>query len=205
MLPGIILGLTLHEYLHAFTAWKLGDDTAKTQGRLSLNPIRHIDIIGLIFIALLGFGWAKPVQIDKTKFRRPVRDEILVSLAGPAANLVLAFALAALIWVLIAIIGFSPSPVFRVVQTVIVFGMLVNLGLFIFNLIPLPPLDGSHIYLWKISSWNPAFGVKLYRYGALALLAIILVTSRLRVDILPIGAAARWLMRGMLGVFGFRI
>ncbi len=205
MLPGIILGLTLHEYLHAFTAWKLGDDTAKTQGRLSLNPIRHIDIIGLIFIAVLGFGWAKPVQIDKTRFRRPVRDEILVSLAGPAANLVLAFALAALVWVLIAIIGFSPSPVFREVQAVILLGMFVNLGLFLFNLIPLPPLDGSHVYLWKISSWSPALGVKVYRYGALVLLAILLIGRQLRVDILPLGPAMTWLMRGMLGVFGFRI
>jgi Zn-dependent protease len=191
--------------MHAFTAWKLGDDTAKSQGRLSLNPIRHIDLIGLIFIAVLGFGWAKPVQIDRTRFRRPVRDEILVSLAGPAANLVLAFALAALVWILIRIIGLAPSPAFEEIETFILFGMLVNLGLFIFNLIPLPPLDGSHVYLWKISRWSPELGVKVYRYGTLALLGILLVGRQLKVDILPIGAAAMWLLRGMLSVFGLGI
>ncbi|MCL2193832.1 MAG: site-2 protease family protein, partial [Treponema sp.] len=97
ILPGILLGLTVHEYCHAFAAWKLGDSTARNQGRVTLNPIRHIDPIGFLLILVAGFGWAKPVQFDPAQLRDFRRDRAIIALAGPLSNLALAILLSLVI------------------------------------------------------------------------------------------------------------
>jgi Zn-dependent protease len=161
----LIFSLSVHECAHAWMASRLGDQTARLQGRVTLNPIYHIDPFGtllfpalMIFAPLFGggalsgflFGWAKPTPVITRNFRKLVRDDTLTTLAGPASNLLLAFAAFACLAILIKMQGFLPSQD-NVTTNVQAFGMLcelainVNLALFFFNLLPLPPLDGSRI------------------------------------------------------------
>ena len=148
-LPGVIVAITFHEYAHAFVADKLGDDTPRKQGRLTLNPIKHIDIVGFTLLIFAHFGWGKPVEINERNFNRnrSVSAQVaLVSLAGPLMNMLLA-----ILFTIIeaAILKFAPvfvgSKTGHVIMLLLQSTILVNLGLGIFNLIPLPPLDGSKI------------------------------------------------------------
>lgn len=145
----LILSLTVHEFCHAWTAWKLGDDTAARLGRLTLNPIPHIDPIGTLLLPLAGipFGWAKPVPVDVTRIRRGISmgtGNILISSAGPLSNLALAVAASVLFGMLLR---FAPGFVARGggAYELLVSLILVNVALAVFNLIPIPPLDGSHV------------------------------------------------------------
>ena len=151
MMPGVLLAITFHEFAHAFVAYKLGDNTAKEQGRISLNPFKHIDPIGFVFLIVAGFGWGKPVEIDSRNFKRNMRAdtaEAIVSAAGPIANFILAFVLTILYYWL-----FIVSDVMRnlsislnnTIYLLLIYAITVNIGLGLFNLIPLPPLDGSKI------------------------------------------------------------
>ena len=148
-LPGVIIAMTFHEYAHALAAYKLGDDTPKIQGRLNLNPISHIDPIGMVLLLVAGFGWGKPVQIDSRNFDGKYsisKAEAIVAAAGPIMNFVLAFVFAIIYCVLAIFNGgllFQMSIWGEVLQRII----MINIGLGIFNLIPLPPLDGSKILM----------------------------------------------------------
>jgi Zn-dependent protease len=182
-LPGVIIGLALHEWAHAFVAWKLGDTTAKTEGRVSFNPLRHLDPIGLVFIVFLGFGWAKPVRFNPENLSHPRRDRSLIAAAGPFSNLVLALGvLCGLKLMVLFAPGFSlPSAP----AEILLYLIIVNLGLFMFNMLPLPPLDGSHIFFSGIPM-DPKTENRVLKFGALALLLIIVVENRLHIDIIPI-------------------
>ena len=161
----LIIALTIHEFFHAFTADRLGDPTARSQGRLTLNPRAHLDLIGTLMLFLIHFGWGKPVPIDSYNLKNPKRDEILISLSGPLSNLILAILLS-------IFIHFVP-----VSQTIFIFIFLliqINVNLAVFNLIPIPPLDGSHILLNLLSeessqAWREAFE----RYGSIILLIVL--------------------------------
>lgn len=136
-LPGLLFSIVVHELAHGYMAYKLGDNTAKQAGRLTINPLKHIDIVGFIFLLIFKFGWAKPVPINPTNFKVRKRDTILVSLAGPFSNLLISL-----------IIGIIFS--FDVIENYIFFNALMitlwyNIILGIFNLLPFPPLDGSKI------------------------------------------------------------
>ncbi|MCH5188223.1 MAG: site-2 protease family protein [Oscillospiraceae bacterium] len=142
----LFTAITIHEFAHGFVADRLGDPTARNSGRLTLNPLSHLDPIGAICMVLFGFGWAKPVPFNPFYFRNRKRDTALVSLAGPAANILLAFA-STIIYVPFIVFVFSrfPNPV-----TIFILGTLqslvsLNIGFAVFNLIPFPPLDGSKI------------------------------------------------------------
>jgi len=146
-----VIILTVHEYSHGYAAYKLGDDTAKQLGRLTLNPIRHIDPIGALCMLLFRFGWAKPVPINPMRLRRPKRDLAIVAAAGPIINLILSFLSGAVVILLyrIVIMSITTSVLIGNILTVtynffLIFHVL-NLGIAIFNLIPIPPLDGSRI------------------------------------------------------------
>ena len=140
-LPGLVIAMTIHEYSHARVAYALGDYTPRLQGRLTLNPVAHVDPIGLLMLFIVHFGWAKPVQINPMNFSNPRRDDILVSLAGPASNLITAF-IALIILVLMAKIDFPfTEGVLMVFKLIIIY----NINFAIFNMLPIPPLDGSHI------------------------------------------------------------
>lgn len=150
ILVPVLLSLSLHEFAHAFAADRLGDRTPREQGRLSLNPLRHLDPIGTLLIILVYFGWAKPVQTDPQNFRHPYRDIMLVALAGPAINL----ALAALFIGTLFIPGFFPAIegqfFAKVLVTTLYFSGVVNVFLAVFNLLPIPPLDGSRVVLFLL-------------------------------------------------------
>ena len=140
-LPGLVIAMVIHEYSHARVAYALGDYTPRLQGRLTLNPAAHVDPIGLLMLFVAHFGWAKPVQINPMNFSNPRRDDILVSLAGPASNLIVAF-VALIILVLMAKLDFPLSEGLLVVFNLII---IYNINFAIFNMLPIPPLDGSHI------------------------------------------------------------
>lgn len=196
LLPGIVFGFTVHEFMHAYAAFLLGDVSARDDGRLTLNPLRHIDPLGFVMLLVAGFGWARPVRINPACFRHPRRDEVIVALAGPLSNLVLAAVFTLMLAALVGA-GIDREDVLVVeLANVLLMGVYMNLGLFVFNMIPLPPLDGSHLYLPFIKGHNPQAAMRFYRYGTWLLLGTILteyVTGR---DILPIG----WVVRRLAGV-----
>ncbi len=132
----LIFVLTFHEFSHAWAASRLGDPTPQRAGRLSLNPLHHLDLVGTLMLFLAGFGWGKPVPVDPRNFERPLRDEALTALAGPSANLVLAF--------LFAIPYSYVNEIF--VQNLSGAILDLSLVLFVFNMLPFPPLDGSKFY-----------------------------------------------------------
>lgn len=138
----ILIAITIHEFSHAAAAELLGDPTPRLAGRLTLNPIKHIDPIGFLMLLLVKFGWAKPVPINPYNFRDPVRGDMIVSFAGPASNFLAA-------WLAATLIRFFPvnSMVINsgIVTSAISDFIFINLALAVFNLIPVPPLDGSHI------------------------------------------------------------
>ena len=149
--PGVLIALTFHEFAHAWAANKLGDDTPRYQGRLNLNPLSHIDPVGFIFLIVAGFGWGKPVQIDPRNFNGKYslsKAEAIVSAAGPIMNFILAFVFLILYYVLFvvtdAVAGLSYQWQ-QIIFAIITYTVSINIGLGVFNLIPLPPLDGSKI------------------------------------------------------------
>ena len=200
VLPGIIFGLTVHEYAHTFVAFKLGDDTARQAGRLTLNPLRHIDPLGFIFLLVAGFGWAKPVIIDTGKLQHPRRDDILISLAGPFSNLLLAILIALVLKLCLSIAPYEGGTLYREMLNVGIAGLYINIGLFVFNLIPLPPLDGSHLITSLISMKNIASAQKFFKYGTYAFLAIIILERVLHVNLLPINVLVDAIAQGLFNL-----
>ena len=150
-----VIGLTVHEFAHAFAAYQLGDTTARDQGRLTLNPLKHLDWVGFFLIVIAGFGWAKPVSFQSENLKRKHRDEILIALAGPFSNLVIGILFLVVARCLYFSAYFNTSFWgLIVVDTFLIWGV-INFGLFVFNLIPIPPLDGSHIYTPILKEVNP--------------------------------------------------
>jgi len=182
--PAAIIGLTVHEFSHAYMANRLGDNTAKLEGRLTLNPLKHIDWLGFFLIMVAGFCWAKPVVFNPDNLKHKHRDEILISIAGPLSNLATALLLFLFVRGLYFFDFFNNTGIgLEIVNVILVWGV-INIGLFIFNLIPLPPLDGSHFYLTFLKEINPTLMANLYKYGTVGLLVIILAESNLHVNIL---------------------
>jgi Zn-dependent protease len=165
--PAILFGLTIHEFSHGYVAWRLGDPTAKRLGRLTLNPLKHLDPVGTIALFLFRFGWAKPVPIDPRNFRHPTRDMAISSLAGPAANLLTAGIAGIVLRVLdlLRVGGFASA--------LVSYFVLFNLILCFFNLIPIPPLDGSRLVYHLLPPDLAAGYARLERYGFLILIGII--------------------------------
>jgi Zn-dependent protease len=171
MIPGLLLAVTVHEVAHGWVADRLGDPTARLAGRLTLNPLPHIDPLGALAFVLAGFGWARPVPVSARNLRRPVRDMAWVAAAGPLSNFLVAF-LGLVLLVLTSRILDAPF-VARPVAGMLRFVYTFNLGLAIFNLIPLPPLDGGHFlpYFFPRRSW-PLLA-RLEQYGPLILLLLV--------------------------------
>ena len=167
-LPAILIALSFHEFAHAWMANKMGDPTAKNLGRLTLDPVKHLDLIGTICIVLFSFGWAKPVPINPRNFRKPKRDEILVSLAGVFMNLIVAFA-ATGIYIALLVSGSTNEVLLNIIRPI----YIINLYIAIFNLIPIPPLDGFHIISALFIRKAGQVVNMLYRYGFIILLVLL--------------------------------
>lgn len=169
VVPALIC-ITFHELSHGYVAYKLGDDTAKAQGRLTLNPIKHLDILGLICMAFLGFGWAKPVPVDMRNFKNPKSGMAIVALAGPVSNILMALI------VLPISFFFLPTADTGVVWNIWIIMQrltVLSIALAIFNIIPIPPLDGSKV-LFSFLSEKTYYNLMRYeRYGMLLLMALI--------------------------------
>lgn len=175
-LPGIIIGITFHEAAHGYVSHWLGDPTPKNQGRLSLNPLAHIDPMGFIALLLVGFGWGKPVIIDTRYYKNPKRDELLVSLAGVTTNLIIAI-IFAVIQILLIDTGaaYSMGASWNVVNLIIQYIVFVNLVLMCFNLLPIPPLDGFSVITQLFDLRKYDWYYKLYSNGFFILMALVFI------------------------------
>ncbi len=168
--PPLLLALTFHEFAHAYVAYRLGDPTAKSLGRLTLNPLSHLDPFGTIAFFFIKFGWAKPVPVDPRYFRNPKQDMLWVALAGPATNLGLAIIsaiLAKALWLVAANLTYSAAAeaILVPVNGMLIAGVWINLVLCIFNFLPIPPLDGSRILTGLLPDKLAYSYIKFERYG----------------------------------------
>ena len=173
--PPILLALSFHEYAHAYIANKFGDDTAKQSGRLTLNPLAHLDPIGTIMIFLVHFGWAKPVPVNLNRLRNPKKDMLWISAAGPFANMILALISGILLRFIFAI-GGAPNQhsIIGLLIYAVFMSLQINLALAIFNLLPIAPLDGSKILFGLLPVKHEGKIYFLERYGPFILLGLII-------------------------------
>lgn len=179
MLPGMVIGFSFHEFGHAISSYRLGDPTPKIDGRVSLNPVAHVDPMGLIALIFCGFGWGKPVMIDPRYYKNPRRDEMIVSFAGVFNNLILAIFLTFILKQMLRAMPYASisldSPG-NIAVSIVFYAIFINLVLMVFNLMPIPPLDGfgilTQIFDLRRYSWYDKF----YGSGMLILL-ILLVTN----------------------------
>jgi Zn-dependent protease len=168
----LIIAFTLHEFAHAYVAYKFGDDTAKRQGRLTLNPMSHLDPIGTILIFIIGFGWARPVPVNRFFFKNPRLAGVLVSIAGPLSNLLLVM-LAFLFWYICIVTGVAAQLPTTVIDFLNIF-IDLNLVLFVFNLLPIPPLDGYRIIEDLAPNHIRAKMTQYEAYGSIIFLILVL-------------------------------
>ena len=217
-LPIVLIALSFHELAHGFVAMKLGDNTAKNLGRLTMNPLKHIDIIGFISMVLFHFGWAKPVPIQSRNFRKPRRDMALTGLAGPVSNIILAIISVLLLRLVMLIMGVAmpneinlcikalflgsfssisasvPFIIMSIISFMLYLGVILNLSLALFNLIPIPPLDGSRIFYVFLPA-NLYFGIMKYeQYISMAMFLLLMFTD---IVTYPLSIAIDWLVNGL--------
>ena len=197
-LPGILIGLTVHEFSHAYISNKCGDSTSRDQGRITLNPLKHIDPLGFIMLLVAGFGWAKPVQFNEKNLQNPQTDIMKIAVAGPVSNVITAMVLS---WIFALICRIHPGSYYSVLSEVFLYAIYINWGLFIFNMIPLPPLDGSHLLLNYFRKY-PKLYEALYRYGTFVLFGLIVGSVISKVNLLPIWPLIEFLGRGFLKILG---
>jgi Zn-dependent protease len=166
--PVILLSLTVHEYSHGKVAFLLGDDTAKRLGRLTFNPLKHLDMMGVVFFYFVGFGWAKPVPVDWRNFQNPRRDMMYVALAGPLSNVALA--------VICSFFIRMVSPEEHLIAFILLsFGVFINVALAIFNMLPVAPLDGGSVIKGMVSHEMAETMSRYDRYGAVLILGVFLL------------------------------
>ena len=196
--PPLLLALTFHEFAHGYVAYQLGDPTAKSLGRLTLNPIKHLDPIGTIAFFFIKFGWAKPVPVNPQYFKDPKRDMLWVALAGPATNFVLAIVSAALakgLWFFASQLPYSTmaEAILVPLNSMIIASVWINLVLCIFNFLPIPPLDGSRILTGLLPNRMAISYMKFERYG-FVLVLVLAFTGVLSKVIMPLISFANGLL-----------
>ena len=206
-LPSILIALSVHECAHAWAAYKLGDPTAKNFGRMTINPLKHLDPLGVLCMIIAGFGWARPVPVTSRNLQKPRRDMVLISLAGPASNIVLAFFGLLVLRIMEALVlpalsptslsNFGISAIVMLLEFLVLFCSL-NAGLAIFNLLPIPPLDGSHLLALILPSRIYFKYVRYERYISFVLVLLLVF------DVLdtPLFYLRSYLMMGLEWIIG---
>ena len=170
-LPPLLFALTVHELAHGWVAFRLGDPTAKMAGRLTMNPLKHLDPLGVLAFVIMKIGWAKPVPVDPRYFRNPQKDMLLVALAGPGANVLLALASSALARVLVSV-PVLPLFVLQPLVGMLVASVWINIMLAVFNIIPIPPLDGSKVLMGVLPPEAARSFARIEPFGFFILLAL---------------------------------
>ncbi len=199
LVPGL-MAIVLHEVAHGYAAERLGDPTARMMGRLTLNPLKHLDPFGLVVLFLVGFGWARPVPVNPLNFQRPRQDMIWVALAGPLTNLVLA-GFSALLLRLVLLLPVAPAQMggfaYSIREPLILmagFSLYINLLLAVLNLIPVPPLDGGRVITGLLPEGTAKWLLRLEPFGFLILIVLIFATPLWDGVLLPaVSVAAHWL------------
>lgn len=176
--PGILVAISFHECAHAYAAYKCGDPTARNLGRMTLNPFAHFDPIGLVMLLLVRFGWAKPVPINTRNFKNPRKDELIVSFAGVAANLIIAFITLGVMYTLQICTTIESTILDNILSSM----FFINLAFFVFNLLPIPPLDGYHVLQCILGRFTrTASGFRFFyffeRYGFVILIAVLFLNA----------------------------
>jgi Zn-dependent protease len=200
-LPIFFISIAIHEFAHAFAASKYGDNTAKDLGRLTLNPFKHLDLVGSVIMPIASFatgialiGWAKPVPVNRNNFRNRLGDDAVVSFAGPLSN----FILAVILFGIFLLVFYFTSPGVYIVNF-LWYGVFLNIFLFMFNLLPIPPLDGSHILFDLFPNRITAGLLNLGLYGSILLL--VFVYSPLWGYFF---SAVNWVLNGFIYIGGIR-
>lgn len=193
----IVPSLMVHEIAHAAAALAMGDTSQRERGRLTLNPLAHLDPVGFVMLVVLRFGWAKPVVFERQRFRYPSFGVVATALAGPFSNL------------LLAILGFAGLRLFidpilanPLLQNFVLAFIITNLGLFCFNLLPIPPLDGSHLLNETLLRRRPDLILRFNQFGGIILLAIFLLQSLLDREIIPLSSGIQYLFTTGLALAG---
>lgn len=189
LVPGM-LAIVCHEVSHGYVAWRFGDPTARMLGRLTLNPLKHIDIIGTLMIFFIGIGWAKPVPVVFENLRNPKRDMIWVAAAGPVTNLILAVISALMLRGLVSFgnPAVSGSPLAMLVEPLVLmlaFSVYINLLLAIFNMIPLPPLDGGRVLVGLLPYRQAVALSRIEPYGMIIIIALVFFTNMFSFVVAP--------------------
>ena len=170
LIPVLVFALSFHEFAHGWMAHRLGDSTAKNQGRLTLNPLAHLDPIGALVLYFAGFGWAKPVPVNGSNLINPRTDMMKIAFAGPASNILLAVIGGTVLRILI-----GSSIFYESVYVTLIYFTQINIALAVFNMLPIPPLDGSQIFNGYMVTRNPGLVIKLQTYGPQILFGIIMI------------------------------
>ncbi|WP_248926722.1 site-2 protease family protein [Paenibacillus hamazuiensis] len=207
----LLIAFTLHEFAHAYTAYKFGDPTAKNLGRVTLNPRVHLDIIGTLLILIAGFGWAKPVPVNRGKFKHPRLMGIVVSVAGPLANLLIAFVGMLICYILFKfhLVEAMSTGVYEAVRLFMKLLIFLNLTLFLFNLLPLPPLDGYRIVEDILPLHLRLKFAKIEQWAIYIFLLMVFIPPISRVTLGPVFALQMPIFAGidalLSGIFGYRV
>lgn len=174
LIPVILFSLSFHEFSHGWVAFKFGDTTAHRHGRLTLNPLAHLDVFGTLALYFMGFGWAKPVPVDVGQLKNPKRDSTLVALAGPGSNFLLAL-ICGISFTVVFQLFRGGTEVPRIILDVLQVGLFINLALGVFNFLPVPPLDGSRILEGFIPFEHRHIVVKMEQFGPMVLFGLIML------------------------------
>lgn len=193
--PPFLFALTIHECAHGYVAYRLGDPTAHNLGRLTLNPLKHIDPLGVLFFIIAKIGWAKPVPVDPRYFKNPRHDMLWVSLAGPGSNFALAVISAVAVKLLLGLGAVLPTAVLLPIISMVGASIWINLMLAVFNLLPIPPLDGSKILMGLLPPHLAASFARIEPFGFILML-ILFYTGILSKIIMPIISFAQHIMMG---------
>lgn len=204
LVPGL-LAITCHEVSHGYMAWRFGDPTARMLGRLTLNPLKHIDIFGTLMLVIVGIGWAKPVPVVIENLRNPKKDMIWVSAAGPITNLILAALSAVLLRVLLAVPADSAGFIVQPLSYMAGFSIYINLLLAFFNMIPIPPLDGGRVLMGVLPYKQAVALSRIEPYGMILIIVLVFFTPVFSYLLMPLLMAGIKLLAGPYSMLVYKV